>query len=169
MRENVPSEPFAFFVDRLLSTIRDEIASCMEKAYEQVRMGAREMREAAVDTKLNSFQMSSKDAAKMLQLDSRAASKYIAERGWTTEKGRVKFAAPGTEGEDGGEAHARAFNEEVGGIAVEQPLVSKDYYLLVLSANLSFFSGAHGRAGQDVHHLRQGDGTNRLIFFSLFS
>ena len=36
MRENVPSEPYAFFVDRLLGTIRDEIASCMERAYEKV-------------------------------------------------------------------------------------------------------------------------------------
>ncbi len=36
MRDNVPSEAYSFFIDRLLGTIRDEIASCMEKAYDQV-------------------------------------------------------------------------------------------------------------------------------------
>merc|ERR1711874_290655 len=30
---NVPAENFTFFIDILLCTIRDEIASCLEKAY----------------------------------------------------------------------------------------------------------------------------------------
>ena len=33
MKENVPAPSYSFFVDKLLGTIRDEIASCMEKAY----------------------------------------------------------------------------------------------------------------------------------------
>jgi len=71
MRDNVPAQSYAFFVDKLLSTIREEIASCMEKAYDQ---------------------MSVKDCAKMLQLDQRAASKLIQEREWPVEKGVVLFS-----------------------------------------------------------------------------
>jgi len=35
-KENVPSEGFKFFIDILLNTIRDEIAGCIEKAYERL-------------------------------------------------------------------------------------------------------------------------------------
>ena len=33
-RENIPSENFKFFIDMLLGTVRTEIASCLEKAYD---------------------------------------------------------------------------------------------------------------------------------------
>ena len=62
MKDNVPSKSYTFFINLLLQTIRSEIASCMEKAYEQISL---------------------KDCAKMLQLDSKDASKLIKERGWT--------------------------------------------------------------------------------------
>merc|ERR1712241_508466 len=35
-RYNVPADSYKFFIDVLLVTIRDEIASCMEKAYEDI-------------------------------------------------------------------------------------------------------------------------------------
>ncbi|XP_061875606.1 26S proteasome non-ATPase regulatory subunit 8 [Colius striatus] len=33
---NIPAESYTFFIDILLDTIRDEIAGCLEKAYEQI-------------------------------------------------------------------------------------------------------------------------------------
>nr|XP_008118126.1 PREDICTED: 26S proteasome non-ATPase regulatory subunit 8 isoform X3 [Anolis carolinensis] len=33
---NIPAESYAFFIDILLDTVRDEIASCIEKAYEKI-------------------------------------------------------------------------------------------------------------------------------------
>ncbi|XP_071886213.1 26S proteasome non-ATPase regulatory subunit 8 [Anas platyrhynchos] len=33
---NIPAESYTFFIDILLDTIRDEIAGCIEKAYEQI-------------------------------------------------------------------------------------------------------------------------------------
>lgn len=35
-RNNVPAASYKFFMDNLLNTIRDEIASCIEKAYEKI-------------------------------------------------------------------------------------------------------------------------------------
>ncbi|XP_074656852.1 26S proteasome non-ATPase regulatory subunit 8-like [Tubulanus polymorphus] len=35
-RGNVPAESYNFFIDILLDTIRDEIAGCLEKAYEKI-------------------------------------------------------------------------------------------------------------------------------------
>eukprot|EP00095_Tigriopus_kingsejongensis_P005493 maker-scaffold619_size123246-snap-gene-0.32 protein:Tk05493 transcript:maker-scaffold619_size123246-snap-gene-0.32-mRNA-1 annotation:"26s proteasome non-atpase regulatory subunit 8" len=61
MKDNVPAESYSFFIDKLLDTIREEIASCMEKAYEQI---------------------SSRDCARMLQLEPKAANQLIAQRGW---------------------------------------------------------------------------------------
>ena len=52
MKDNVPSKSYTFFINLLLQTIRTEIASCMEKAYEQI---------------------SFKDCCKMLQLDSKGS------------------------------------------------------------------------------------------------
>uniref|UniRef100_A0A8C9VKU0 Proteasome 26S subunit, non-ATPase 8 n=1 Tax=Scleropages formosus TaxID=113540 RepID=A0A8C9VKU0_SCLFO len=34
---NIPAESYTFFIDILLDTIRDEIAGCIEKAYEQIQ------------------------------------------------------------------------------------------------------------------------------------
>ncbi len=73
MKDNVPAESYSFFIDKLLDTIRDEIASCMEKAYEQISV---------------------KECAKMLQLDAKTTSKYISERNWTVGKDQmVRFQA----------------------------------------------------------------------------
>ncbi len=54
MKDNVPAESYKFFVDELLVTIKDEIASCVEKAYEHIKV---------------------KDLAKMLQVDNSATNK----------------------------------------------------------------------------------------------
>jgi len=35
-RDSVPAASYKFFMDNLLNTIRDEIASCIEKAYEKI-------------------------------------------------------------------------------------------------------------------------------------
>ncbi|XP_013773839.1 LOW QUALITY PROTEIN: 26S proteasome non-ATPase regulatory subunit 8-like [Limulus polyphemus] len=35
-RGNVPAESYNFFIDILLNTVRDEIAACIEKAYEKI-------------------------------------------------------------------------------------------------------------------------------------
>jgi len=87
MKDNVPSKSYTFFINLLLQTIRTEIASCMEKAYEQISL---------------------KDCTKMLQLDSKDANKLIKERGWTVKgtgaKAVVEF--------DGGDEH-KAQSEEV--------------------------------------------------------
>lgn len=73
MKDNVPAESYSFFINKLLDTIRDEIASCMEKAYEQI--GANE-------------------CARMLQLDTKNAKTYFAGRGWTTSSDKmVRFQA----------------------------------------------------------------------------
>ncbi|XP_046351362.1 26S proteasome non-ATPase regulatory subunit 8-like [Haliotis cracherodii] len=37
-RGNVPAENYNFFIDILLNTIRDEIAGCIEKAYERIAL-----------------------------------------------------------------------------------------------------------------------------------
>jgi len=84
MKDNVPSKSYTFFINLLLQTIRSEIASCMEKAYEQISL---------------------KDCAKMLQLDSKDANKLIKERGWTVKgtgaKAVVEFEGGESEGKAG--------------------------------------------------------------------
>ena len=37
-KDNVPAESYNFFIDILLNTIRDEIAACLEKAYEKISL-----------------------------------------------------------------------------------------------------------------------------------
>ncbi len=54
MKDNVPAESYKFFINQLLVTIKDEIASCVEKAYEHINV---------------------KDLAKMLQVDHDATKK----------------------------------------------------------------------------------------------
>ena len=51
---NVPAESYNFFIDILLDTIRDEIAACLEKAYEKISLS---------------------EAARMLNLSNQAAIK----------------------------------------------------------------------------------------------
>ncbi|XP_069118027.1 26S proteasome non-ATPase regulatory subunit 8-like [Argopecten irradians] len=60
---NVPAENYTFFIDILLNTIRNEIASCIEKAYERIALG---------------------EAARMLFFESQKPMKeYAIKRGWT--------------------------------------------------------------------------------------
>ena len=62
LRENVPDPHYAFFVNKLLHAIKDEIASCAEKSYNQLSVsGVRDI----------------------LQLEStREAQQYAEDRGW---------------------------------------------------------------------------------------
>lgn len=72
IKHNVPAESYKFFIDELLKTIRDEIASCMEKAYEVMEVN---------------------ECKKMLNLESGEFDKYINDRGWTRDKksSKVRF------------------------------------------------------------------------------
>lgn len=60
-KENVPAKSYSYFIENLLVTIRDEIASCMEKSYEEI---------------------SAKECQKMLSVDKTGLAKLIEERGW---------------------------------------------------------------------------------------
>merc|ERR1711962_222861 len=70
-RYNVPAESYKFFIDVLLVTIRDEIASCMEKAYESI---------------------DAEECRKMLHLDAGELEKYAQEKEWTFEKNGKKVS-----------------------------------------------------------------------------
>ncbi|KAI0220201.1 26S proteasome non-ATPase regulatory subunit 8 [Lamellibrachia satsuma] len=61
-RGNVPADSYNFFIDILLNTIRDEIAGCIEKAYEKIAFG---------------------EAARMLFFESEKPMRtYAQEHGW---------------------------------------------------------------------------------------
>ncbi|XP_005097023.1 26S proteasome non-ATPase regulatory subunit 8 [Aplysia californica] len=65
-RGNVPAENYNFFIDILLNTIRDEIAGCIEKAYNQIGLS---------------------EAARMLFFESQKPMKdYAAKRNWNVRK-----------------------------------------------------------------------------------
>eukprot|EP00798_Chlamydomonas_sp_ICE-L_P020262 gene20262-27016_t len=67
--KTLPSEFHAFFMQQLASTVRDEIASCSEKAYEKLRMV---------------------DARKLMMFDSDAAvQEYASNHGWQVEGGYI--------------------------------------------------------------------------------
>jgi len=68
IKDNIPSKWYKHFVDILLVTIRDEIASCMEKAYEEI---------------------SFKECQKMLNLDKAGTSRLVKERGWHLDSQEV--------------------------------------------------------------------------------
>jgi len=67
---NVPAESFNYFIDILLNTVRDEIASCLEKAYPD---------------------MSCADAARMLRISQEELDKYGSARGWSRVGGRLSW------------------------------------------------------------------------------
>ncbi|KAF4523545.1 hypothetical protein B566_EDAN011993 [Ephemera danica] len=68
-RDNVPAPSYCFFIENLLCTVRDEIAACMEKAYERISLS---------------------EAANLLYLPSIDAAKIFAtKRNWTL--GRDNF------------------------------------------------------------------------------
>ncbi|KAJ3057475.1 hypothetical protein HK097_006403 [Rhizophlyctis rosea] len=72
-RANVPAEEYAFFMDILMGTIRNEIASCSEKAYESLPLA---------------------DAATLLHFKSQEEFRQFAEeRGWAVDwqGGKVHF------------------------------------------------------------------------------
>ncbi|XP_070620540.1 26S proteasome non-ATPase regulatory subunit 8 isoform X2 [Erythrolamprus reginae] len=58
---NIPAESYAFFIDILLDTVRDEIASCIEKAYEKILLN---------------------EATRMLFFTPKKMSDYAKKRGW---------------------------------------------------------------------------------------
>uniref|UniRef100_A0A8C5N9H2 26S proteasome non-ATPase regulatory subunit 8 n=1 Tax=Gouania willdenowi TaxID=441366 RepID=A0A8C5N9H2_GOUWI len=60
---NIPAESYTFFIDILLDTIRDEIAGCIEKAYEQIQFS---------------------EATRVLFFSSpKKMTEYAKKRGWT--------------------------------------------------------------------------------------
>ncbi|XP_052387467.1 26S proteasome non-ATPase regulatory subunit 8 [Carassius gibelio] len=60
---NIPAESYTFFIDILLDTIRDEIAGCIEKAYEQIQFN---------------------EATRVLFFSSpKKMTEYAKKRGWT--------------------------------------------------------------------------------------
>nr|XP_008118122.1 PREDICTED: 26S proteasome non-ATPase regulatory subunit 8 isoform X1 [Anolis carolinensis] len=58
---NIPAESYAFFIDILLDTVRDEIASCIEKAYEKILFN---------------------EATRMLFFTPKKMTDYAKKRGW---------------------------------------------------------------------------------------
>jgi len=69
-KDNVPAESFKYFIDILLNTVRDEIASCLEKAYPD---------------------MSCADAARMLSIPQGELAKYGADRNWSVTGNRLEW------------------------------------------------------------------------------
>jgi len=66
----VPAESYKYFIDILMGTVRNEIASCLEKAYGDI---------------------SCKDAAGMLSIAAGEMPEYAKERGWQVTNGRLCF------------------------------------------------------------------------------
>ena len=70
-RANVPDASYTFFMEMLVNTIRDDIASCMEKSYKQMSVSA---------------------ATKMMFFESEDDMKsYAADRGWDLDDGSFHF------------------------------------------------------------------------------
>lgn len=70
-RGNVPADSYTFFVDKLMATIRDEIASCCEKAYKTLPKAA---------------------ATRLLLLgDDQDIATFASEREWSQTAGSLSF------------------------------------------------------------------------------
>jgi len=67
---NVPAESYKFFIEILMGTVRDEIASCLEKAYKDI---------------------SCADAARMLYISPGETEAYWTSKGWEVAGGRLGF------------------------------------------------------------------------------
>lgn len=78
---NVPAESYKYFIDILMGTVRNEIASCLEKAYGDI---------------------SCSDAARMLSINSGEMPGYAKERGWQVTGGRLRFRRADGETEEQG-------------------------------------------------------------------
>ncbi|CAH8492263.1 unnamed protein product [Heterobilharzia americana] len=77
---NVPSKRYDFFIDILLNTTRDEVASCLEAAYECLSL---------------------KDAAPMLFFDSEEGTRVFGQkRGWDLQNGLFRFPKLEKEADD---------------------------------------------------------------------
>ncbi|KAI9340391.1 COP9 signalosome [Zopfochytrium polystomum] len=71
-RSNVPAEEYLFFIDILMGTIRNEIASCSEKAYTNLPIA---------------------DAATLLYFKSpKEVLQFASEHGWTIQNDHIVFA-----------------------------------------------------------------------------
>merc|ERR1712117_410778 len=76
-RSTVPADSFSYFMDSLTMTVRDEIASCSEKAYTYLRVA---------------------DAKAMMLFDSeQAVLDYAEKRGWEMRDGQLIFSEAGRE------------------------------------------------------------------------
>merc|ERR1712107_773641 len=76
---NVPAESYKYFIDILMTTVRSEIASCLEKAYADI---------------------SCSDAARMLSISAGDINAYAAERKWQISVGRLQFRGTDSENEE---------------------------------------------------------------------
>ncbi|KAI8617009.1 COP9 signalosome [Chytriomyces sp. MP71] len=78
-KRDVPGEEYLFFMDMLMGTIRNEIGSCIEKAYEKLPVA---------------------DAATLLYLHTpKEVADFSVERGWNVQGNQIIFV------KDGGDNH----------------------------------------------------------------
>ncbi|GAB4816975.1 hypothetical protein N2152v2_004021 [Parachlorella kessleri] len=108
-RRRAVSEYYAYFLEQLSSTVRDEVASCSERAYQS---------------------LSVPDAMRMLMFSSeQEAVEYAQQRGWEASGGRLIFKTAA--GEGGGaameedQAGGAANGAAAGGLA-QGPLAAQD-------------------------------------------
>merc|ERR1712029_207928 len=80
LRENVPADSYRFFFDILLVTVRNEIASCLEKAYKDI---------------------SCSDAARMLSIPAGEMTQYAKTRSWEVVGNRLRYKQDNTQEENG--------------------------------------------------------------------
>jgi len=77
---NVPAESYNFFIDILMNTVRNEIASCLEKAYKDI---------------------SCSDAARMLSIPAGEMAQYAKTRSWEVVGNRLRYRQDNTQEENG--------------------------------------------------------------------
>jgi 26S proteasome regulatory subunit N12 len=75
-QQQLPSPEYSVFMDTLSGTLRDEIASCCEKAYKDLPCAK---------------------AAEMLWMDANSLGAYCEERGWVIKGDRIDFATDSVE------------------------------------------------------------------------
>lgn len=77
-RQSAPDPAYAYFLDKLQSTVRDEIAGCSEQAY---------------------LDLPIKEAARLMMFKSEdELTEYAAQRGWQVQDGQVLFQSNEEEG-----------------------------------------------------------------------
>lgn len=100
LKGSVPAESYNFFFEILLKTVRNEIASCLEKAYKEI---------------------SCADAAKMLSVTQAELSSLAQERGWDQRSGSIVFGGQRSEqagSKAGQEAEVRVPSLELAKMAI---------------------------------------------------